>query len=97
MKNKSILEKLGITPIFKRLLFVNCDGCGAEHEYLFFKEGEVREIERQRNQMLEALINSVKWFDFQNDGNFHNQDIEDQRGLIESATGKSWEEIKKLA
>ena len=78
----NIIEKLGIRSVSAHP--VHKDG------YTFFSFQEVRELEQQRNEMLEALIEvrendylteGAKWF---------------YEGIIKRATGKTWEEIKEL-
>ena len=86
----SIIEKLGITPI-------EYDTSGP-FDLTVFDNDEVRELERQRSQMLEALIENVLLY-YETFGECDGSNcihIQNQISLIESATGKSWEEIKAL-
>jgi len=88
----SIIDKLGITPIqrhYNKLLDID-----------LFSEHEIREIEKQRNEMLEALIKDILmtedegWCEVcQN----HSHTIScAKRIAVEKATGKTLEEICKL-
>ncbi len=78
----NIIEKLGITPI--RIQGEYGAATGNVNKI------KIRELEQQRNEMLDALIKAVKepvkfsW---------HTDDV---IKIIEKATGKTWKKIKEL-
>jgi len=97
----NIIEKLGITSIETIEVLSN--------SYDLCQEKPVREIEQQRNEMLEALIDEMIYSDnLIHDRTFANQyvDLSDKRlsflasirKLIQKADPqhRSWEEIKEL-
>ena len=78
----SIIEKLGITPLEIKYSSIL-------DQHMFF-ENEVRELETQRDEMLEALIAAI----VMNERN--GNPIESIYGIVEKSTGKSWKKIKEL-
>ena len=97
----NIIEKLGIKPIGTMGAVMGGFGSMA-----LIKLSEVRELEQQRNEMLEALIMDevgiilLKAVTKEKTRTYYNIDdafINSKRlEIIERATGKSWEEIKEL-
>lgn len=82
-----IIEKLGIKPV----MFYSFD-C---KEWITTEHDRIREIERNHDEMLEALIDLVlcdSLFDFQELINKRDK----YQAVVEKATGKSWQEIKEL-
>ena len=73
----NIIEKLGITPL-------PCYGTGKKW---IFDLWEVKALEEQRNEMLEALIKVTILSNTKHDYVVT---------AIEKATGKTWTEIKEL-
>lgn len=97
-----IIEKLGITQIERRYVG---DYDVSEGYIAVCRDESVEELERQRDEMLEALIDIVskfqrivptktKYVQEYQDEFLANYDI--QIKAIEKATGKTWEEIKEL-
>lgn len=82
-----MIEKLGITP-----LEPNESARTPKYTCLYktFSTEQVREVEQQRDEMLEALIVICS----------ENINYETRHALgriaVEKATGKSWEEIKEI-
>ena len=58
--NMSIIEKLGITPLNRKMRYVHCHKCGTQHEVLSYSDNEVQGVEQQRNDMLEMLTKTTK-------------------------------------
>lgn len=81
-----IFEKAGITPIVEfmddRGLYV----CNSK---------PVRELEKQRNEMLEALVDLVSFVEDMMGILTWDENLEDPRKIIEKATGLTWEEINE--
>ena len=85
MSDKGIIEKLGITPI---------EGIpSGPFGIPVFDMDEVREVEQQRNEMLEALIDSVIE---SKEASYSDIPWRYFIQIIEKDTGKTWEEIKSL-
>ena len=84
----SIIEKLGIAPFKTYFYIADGDYCDPQ---------EVRELEQQRNEMLEALIIHAS-MEVSKGGIFPVLAVmvEATRELIEKTTGKKWEEIKQI-
>ena len=84
-----IIEKLGITPIGRKYNKKIWD--------TVFSQEEVREIEQQRNELLEALI-KIHDAQFNHSKSLAelNSTIRFTRNLIEKATDMKWQEIKEL-
>ena len=78
-----VIEKLGI----KRILAHSTHRDG----YTFFDYCEVRDLQIQRDKLLEALIKSEIM-----DEKLHGGNDFDNQKIIEKATGKTWQEIKEL-
>ncbi len=79
----NMIEKLGITPI-------DLD----DYENVDHAIGKpIRELEQQRNEMLEALIEVIKT---DLDYNGYSYMFPELIPIVEKATGKTWEEIKEL-
>lgn len=84
----NIIEKLGITPIKAH--------CSHHDGDSFFNYQEVRELEKQMNEMLKALIHRVQTdYIYVQHGEIDFRDIESDVKIIEKATGKSWGDIKE--
>ena len=98
---KTIIEKLGIKPITP-LIGKTPDG----EDWEFSFHDVVRELEQQRNEMLEALIDDIKralsnWEDnYEGGGDWEIECLKAnirKIKLIEKACyPKKWNEIKKL-
>jgi hypothetical protein len=91
--NMNIIEKLGITPIG----YIYGQLHGVEAAYCYHSNLQI--IEQQRNEMLEALIESNIELEIYHEyhpktgtGHFIQRNIK----AIEKATGKTWAEIKEL-
>jgi len=92
----NIIEKLGIKPIE----FVDGDYiCGGE----WIPADEVRELEQQRNELLEALIKTTA--KMEEECHAHNWDAHcpartrmnwNMLVIGKACEGKTWEEIKEL-
>ena len=82
----NIIEKLGIKPIQTLGSVIGMLGRMA-----LVNLSEVRELEQQRNEMLEALIRITT-----GDKRNHDLEVRYAKLVIEKAIGKSWEEIKLL-
>ena len=80
----NIIEKLGISPIKRKYYFFSTN----RH----FDIDEVRKLEQQRNEMLEALIERSLSEDKKY--GIRNWSLVE---AIEKATGKTWQQIKELA
>lgn len=44
-------------------------------------------------EMLMALIENIKNYDFEKEGKYYDSNIESQRKIVEKATNKSWSDI----
>jgi len=86
----NIIEKLGITPIEDFL-----SGTDTSGEFVCSKD-EVRDLEIQRNEMLEALIEIATDKSFFNIPGEAQKRVDIARKVLEKATGKSWGQIKGL-
>ena len=89
-----IIEKLGIEPI-KRY----CPGDGKNHPIFMCGEKKVREVEQQRNEMLEALINARKYTEALLKDKYNSKrsvKLPPTDRAIEKITGKSWQQIKEI-
>ena len=94
-----LIEKLGIKPINQ----FECIGTNGIRRNAVCNASEVRELEQQRNEMLEALIKSVESeIEYEASGDagswnvFENEPTKTSIAVIQKATGKSWKEIKEL-
>jgi hypothetical protein len=85
----NIIKKLGI----KRIQSVHGKSHGGEYSFCF--ETNVRELERQRDKMLEALIDIMKIMEPAR-RDFTGAWVYKWMPTIEKATGKTWNEIKEL-
>ena len=97
-----IIEKLGITPIEKDSIHdFNCPNCFYGMEATVYSSQKVKDIELQRNKMLEALIKILEneysyVFDEDFDDPLPGSSEEIAIREIQKATGKPWKEIKEL-
>ena len=86
-----MIEKLGITPLkVEKTDFVN-----EIYPTAYVDPTAAKEIERQRNEMLDALIDITyqmepRWFEG------WEKDISYNKEIIEKATGRTWVEVKEL-
>lgn len=91
---KSIIDKLGISFIIKdSIIPFNCPECGYEMEATVYSHIKIKELEQQRNELLEALIEwALQW-----EKQFEPSRLfEETVSVIEKATGLEWEKIKEL-
>lgn len=98
----SIIEKLGYVPT--SLEPIHYDG-----KHILIDVDELKEIIRQRDEMLEAMIEVEEFWDehrfdvdiVDDDGyaeeyNRYSNELDFIYTIIQKATGKTWEEIKEL-
>ncbi len=89
---ESLTEKLGITPIQSHRFYADVHAKTSEP---YCKTEEVRKVEQQNADMLEALIELALIF-----GNMTDEEAGDLLGptvtIIGKTTGKTWQEIKDL-
>jgi hypothetical protein len=90
IKMKSMIEKLGITPIERRYAG---DYDESEGYIAVCRDEPVEELEKQRDEMLEALIETAEYLE--DTGHIEGL-IELLISIIEKATDKKWPEVKKL-
>jgi len=94
----NIIEKLGIT----KAPYYNSHNYGCINDYIDDIDDKLyprlRETEKQRNEMLEALIDFLVIAELKckNLGNSFSITYHEQLNIIEKVAGKSWEEIKEL-
>lgn len=99
---KGIIEKLGLkTPDELKIVgdvWMAYELAGLPRPHvsndLFFEQGkQLKKILDERNEMLEALIESMNKWEM-----FHEESMQSHPNvkLIEKATGKTWTEIKAL-
>ena len=83
------IETLGIKPLIAHMIPSTQYGMISS-----FELEDVRKLEQQRNDLLEALIEMVidVGHDIPEALILHTEEV----SIIEKATGKSWEEIKEL-
>lgn len=96
MMKKNIIEKLGIKGLKHTLV---SEGFFNSRVYTSFVSFEVRELEQQRNEMLEISIDTILT-EMEMCPNIPEEMIlaaySNFVTVIEKATGKSWKEIKEL-
>jgi len=87
----NIIEKLGMRKIERRY--------NPLLNLLHYYEDDIRDVEKQRDEMLEALIDLTLFIEEEYYMRLSNRKKDyplDGMNAIESATGKTWAEIKEL-
>lgn len=87
MKVSEINKKLGITPVEEMSIPYGEWGCITE---------EVRELEQQRDEVLEALIEDIISYEFSHGDMFSHSNYKRNISIIKNIYGRSWEDIKEL-
>lgn len=97
MINKSISEKLGIRQIgrYKAESIHYGDSIHMITQQVCLSK-DVRELEKQRNEMLEALIDIRKFMDRLPDDWYSEYRALNLERVIEGSTEKSWKQIKEM-
>ena len=96
-----MIEKLGIAPIVSHRFYADVNAKTSES---YCKADDVRELEQQQNELIEALIDCIKRFENyemsvdDDPPYYHKQAIKQYKSIIEKADSqhRSWNEIKEM-